>query len=594
MRPYRSAWPALRPARLLSAATLALLLAACGGGSGDDNDSQGDAAVPAAARPATRTDAARFLTQATFGPTEREVDALMATSYSRWIDQQFQRGGGSVHRAYWDAADAAIKAGDPQRNAGQREVLDTFWRSAVAGDDQLRQRVAYALSQIFVISMADGNVSDRPRGVAGYMDTLADHAFGNYRDLLEAVARHPMMGVYLSHLRNQKEDPATGRVPDQNFAREVMQLFSIGLNQLNPDGSVKLDGRGQPLESYGADDIVGLSHVFTGFSWYSAGSADACFYGWSQCLDPDRFWRPMSGYAKFHSSQEKKFLGRTVPKGTGPEESLDAALDALFMHPNVGPFIGKQLIQRLVTSNPSPQYVARVSAAFNNNGAGVRGDMRAVIRAILLDPEARDAERAKAPGYGKLREPVLRLSAFLRAFGARSASGSYLVGSTDDPGRSLGQTPMRSPSVFNFYRPGYVPPNTGLATAGLVAPEMQITHETTVAGYANYIREAVVRGVGQNGVDYTAKERDLQLDYSRERALVEQPEQLVERMNQRLLNGQMSTALRSELRTAVDSIVIPARKPNGSNDSTIEQAKANRLYTAVYLTLLSPEFIVQK
>ncbi|AKJ31765.1 DUF1800 domain-containing protein [Caldimonas brevitalea] len=593
MKPLTSAWAALRRPRRLHALSLCLLLAACGGSDGDRDDTP-EREQPVAEMPPTRQEAARFLTQASFGPTEREVETLMQIGYHGWLDEQFRRGNGWAHRQYWDSVDATLKSQDPNRSAGQREVLDTFWKRAVEGDDQLRQRVAYALSQIFVISMVDGNVAERPRGVAGYMDTLAEHAFGNYRDLLEAVARHPMMGIYLSHLRNQKEDPTTGRVPDQNFAREVMQLFSIGLNRLNPDGTPVLGAQGRPQESYNSDDIVGLSRVFTGFSWYSTRSDDACFHGWSQCQDPDRLWRTMRAYPKFHSVLDKRFLGRTAPASADPEASLDAALDTLYQHPNVGPFIGKQLIQRLVTSNPSPRYVARVTAAFNNNGAGVRGDMRAVVKAVLLDPEARAANAAADPGYGKLREPVLRLSAFLRAFGARSASGSYLIGSTDNPGSQLGQTPMRSPSVFNFYRPGYVPPNTRLAEAGQVAPEMQITHETTVAGYANFMLDVVRNGVGQHGLDYRAPKRDVQLDFSRELLLVERPAELVERLNQLLVCGQMGGTLRDEIRQAVESIPIPVLNATRTNQEAIDKAKAKRVQAAVFLALVSPEFIAQK
>ena len=567
----------------------AAALTACGGGSG------GPQSEAAADVPASRQEAARFLTQATFGPTERDVDAVMALGFRGWIEDQFRRGAGGVHRSAWEQADAQIKAANPSGGAGQREVLDSFWTRAIRGDDQLRQRVAFALSQIFVISMLDGSVGSNPRGVAGYMDLLAEHSFGNYRDLLEAVSRHPMMGLYLSHLRNQKDDPATGRVPDQNYAREVMQLFSIGLNQLRPDGTPVLDGSGKPLDTYTSDDIVGLSHVFTGFSWYSDRADDACFYGWSNCQHPDRQWRGMRGYTKFHSTREKRFLGRTVASGTAdPEASLRAALDTLFQHPNVGPFIGKQLIQRLVTSNPSPAYVQRVAAAFNNNGAGVRGDMKAVIRAILLDPEARSSAQARDPAFGKLREPVLRLTAFLRAFNATSDSGRYLIGITDDPGTSLGQSAMRAPSVFNFYRPGYVPPGTDLGAAGLVAPEMQITHETSVAGYANYMLGAVRGGVGQNGLDYKASRRDVQVDFSTELALAASSVDLVERMNQRLLYGQMTEGLRQEIRQAVESVAIPALNASKSNQAQIDAAKLKRVQIAALLTLVSPEFVVQK
>lgn len=544
--------------------------------------------------PPSRDEAARFLTQATFGPTEAEVDRLMAIGYRAWIEDQFARPA-SGHRAAWESRDAVIKAADPRKAAGANEVLHVFWRSALAGEDQLRQRVAYALSQIFVVSMADGSVRENPRGVAAYLDLLADKGLGNYRDLIEAVSRHPVMGAYLSHLRNQKEDPRTGRQPDQNYAREVMQLFSIGLHVLNPDGSPRLEA-GQPVDTYDADDVLGLSRVFTGFSWDGPDSDNNRFQGNGQDFqDPDRSWRPMQGYNQYHSRLEKRFLGTVVPEQVraDPDASLAVAMETLYRHPNVGPFIGRQLIQRLVTSNPSPAYVARVAAAFDDDGRGTRGDMKAVIRAVLLDPEARDSGRAKDGRFGKLREPVLRLSAFLRAFGVRSDSGDFLLDATDDPGTQLGQSPLRAPSVFNFYRPGYVPPGTRAAAAGLVVPEMQITHETSVAGYVNFMRETVVSGAGRRGGE-GPRRPDLQVDYTAELALAGQPAALVERIDRRLTCGQMSAALKAEIGAALASLPVPEAKPDGSNAAAVERAKRTRVQAALLLTLASPEFIVQK
>ena len=276
-----------------------------------------------------------------------------------------------------------------------------------------------------------------------------------------------MMGTYLTSIRNRKADPRTGRVPDENYAREVMQLFSIGLVELNDDGSVKQAG-GVPKETYGPADIAGAK-VFTGWSWACADLSNTCFGSGALggVSDPERSTKPMVGYPQYHAMEEKSFLGTTIAaQGTAdPNASLKTALDTLYNHANVGPFIGRQLIQRFVTSNPSPAYVAAVAGAFNNNGAGVRGDMKAVLKAVLLNPEA----RTTSDRSGKIREPVLRLSALLRGFGYASDSGRYRVGNTDNAGSSLGQTAMRSPSVFNFYRPGYVAPGTQAAAAGLVA-----------------------------------------------------------------------------------------------------------------------------
>ncbi|MEZ5728948.1 MAG: DUF1800 domain-containing protein [Burkholderiaceae bacterium] len=484
------------------ALAIALVLTACGGGGGDDGLTPTSTQAPIA-HPQTKAAGSRFLAQASFGGTESEIGVMSAMGYERWLQMQFGTPASS-HLAYFDA-----QLAKPDSDGRPRIdwVYNSFWEKALSAPDQLRQRVAYALSQIFVISAADSTVDDYPRGIAAYMDMLGRHAFGNFRDLLEDVARHPMMGLYLSHLRNQKEDPETGRVPDENFAREIMQLFSIGLYELDPDGSVRRDGNGKPLETYTNDDITGLAKVFTGFSWAGPDQSDARFRGSTK--SPNRDVEPMQGYPKYHSGSEKRFLGVTIPaqSSADPDESLRIAIDTLFAHPNVGPFIGRQLIQRLVASNPSPAYVGRVSAAFNDNGLGVRGDMRAVIRAVLFDQEARDDNSASASA-GKLREPVLRVAQWLRAFRPSRRRASITSGSPTMPVRASARHPCAHRRCSSTYRPGYIAPNTPSGDAGLVAPEMQITHETSVAGYLNTMRVAVDRGFGRDNP------RDLQPDYT--------------------------------------------------------------------------------
>lgn len=583
-----------RASAVATAAVLAAVLAACGSGGEGDQEGGGDtpAGNESAAMPESRDAAARFLTQATFGPTPAEVDRVMAIGYGAWIDEQFKKPATSF-RALWDAADAAAKASNPTSSVWQDGVVNAFWKQALTGEDQLRGRVSYALSQIFVISMQDSNVGDNPRAVAAWMDMLGDQGLGTYRELIEAVTLHPMMGRYLSSMRNQKADARTGRVPDENYAREVMQLFSIGLHQLNADGTPRQDA-GATVPTYGSADIAGLAKVFTGWSWSCPEWPDnSCFYNGqvNGAGDPDRAFKSMMGYPQYHSPEEKRFLGVTVAaqSRSDPDQSLKAALDALATHPNVGPFIGKQLIQRLVTSNPSPAYVAAVAARFDDNGAGVRGDMKAVVEAILMHPEA----RAMSATSGKLREPVLKLSAYLRAFPHSSDTGFYRVGFTSDAGGQLGQSPMRAPSVFNFYRPGYVPPGTAAADRKLAAPEMQLAHETTAAGYVNFMRDNVQQGVGQwNGG--TFNRRDLRPEFSAELALVATPDLLVDRMNERLMYGTMPADLRAEIVAAVASIAIPQLNANASNQWNVDNAKRNRLSAALLLTLVSPEFQVQK
>jgi uncharacterized protein (DUF1800 family) len=406
-----------------------------------------------------------------------------------------------------------------------------------------------------------------------------------------------MMGVYLSHLRNQKADPRTGRVPDENYAREVLQLFSIGLVELNDDGSARTNA-GNPIDTYTPADISGIARVFTGWSWACPDWPDnSCF---SQGTangnsDPDRAFKAMLGYQQYHSTEVKTFLGTTIAAQTqsDPVASLRVALDTLAGHANVGPFIGRQLIQRLVTSNPSPAYVRAVSQAWANNGSGVRGDMKAVVKAVLMHPEARRVSDSS----GKVREPVLKLAAYLRAFPHSSDTGFWRVGNTDNPATSLGQTPMRSPSVFNFYRPGYVAPGTAAAAANLVAPELQIAHETSVAAWVNFMRDNVASGVGQNNgtVNGVAlNRRDIRPDFSAEIALANDAAALVERVAEKLTWGQAGTALKAEIATAVGTIAIPALNTGGTNQAAIDTARRNRVNAAILLVLAAPEFQIQR
>jgi uncharacterized protein (DUF1800 family) len=529
----------------------------------------------------TRNEAARFLAQATFGPTDADIERVMAIGYAAWIDEQFATPRGATHQACFDTANSAGGAND-------KEVVACIWQQAFTARDQLRQRMAYALSQIFVISLADGDVDNHDRAVATWMDNLAAHSFGSYRSLLQYVSLNPLMGIYLSHIANQKADAATGRVPDENYAREVMQLFSIGLVELQPDGRPRTGSNGAVLETYTPADVSELAKVFTGWSW-------ACpDYPHKNCFlrgennnreDPDRAIKPMLAYPAYHSTEAKSFLGITIPPNTGAAESLRIALDRLAAHPNVGPFIGRQLIQRFTSSNPSPAYVGAVARAFADNGSGVRGDFKAALKAVLLHPEA----RLQSDASGKVREPVLRLSALVRAFPHRSVSGRYEIELTDNPGTALAQAPLHSPSVFNFYRPGYAAPGTQSAARNLVAPELQIVNETSVAGYANFMRDSISQGVGFPAGSGMTR-RDLQGDYSAELVLATDVPALVERVTARLTYGAMSAARRAEIVNAVSSIAIPG----GSNTTQINAAKRARVNAAILLTVVAPEFVVLK
>ena len=600
-------------------ATVALLVvAACGGGSGSSDPAAagggGTPPVVTAAVTPTPTEAARFLTQATMGSTEAEIKRLSSMQYGAWIDEQMAKPQ-TLHRLYINQASADLDA------VGQKlsptNFYDSWWSQALGADDQLRQRTAFALSEFFVISFANATLQNQVRGVASYYDTLGAGAFGNFRDLMEAVTFHPMMGVYLTHLKNLKEDPTTGRVPDLNYAREITQLFSVGEYKLNIDGSAQTGSDGRPAPAYKSADLEGLSQVFTGLSWYAGPQLTdrtaQRFNG--QNPDLSRDWKPMQDYneytpnTSFHSISQKVFLGTTIAPQTKPDTLGDVkiALDTLFNNPSVGPFVGKQLIQRLVTSNPSPAYVSRVATVFNDNGKGVRGDMTALWKAILLDPEARTA--STAPTYGKVREPLLRLSGMLRAFNAQSISGRYTgIGLTDDPSTRLNQTPMFAPTVFNYFRPGYVPTSAAITSANLVVPELQITHELSVAGYMNYIR----------GWTTLSAARDIQQKYDTEVTLAATPSALVDRMNLLLFSGTMPDTLKTQITTAVGSRVIPApvypamsaasapaaaSAASGAasapvatptNQAAIDAAKLDRVYLAVFLSMSSPDYLIQK
>ncbi len=563
-------------------------------GPATSNDLIADVAGGTPVLPVTPEDAVRFLDQATFGATDADVHHLSQIGYQPWLNEQF-----SIPQTLHEPiVEQALLVNNPacgsdlkcntslflQNNESEIYVENAFWQTATAASDQLRQRMQYALSEQFVITGTTPAVQNMPRGEAAYYDMLGADAFGNFRQLLEDVTLSPMMGQFLSMLQNDKGNANTD--PDENYAREVMQLFTIGLYQLNDDGTQKLDSSGHPIPTYTNADVMGLAKVFTGFSWHVPGNtsdtawSNCCIYvgtGYGEDL------LPMQAYPNHHSTEEKNFLGVTIPPSGSPDPNgdLKTALDTLFNHPNLPPFFAKQLIQHLVTSNPSPAYIGRVAAVFKDNGQGVRGDMKAVITAILLDPEARDAAtNAGNPQYGKVREALLRYTNWARAFTAQSRTGSYYLGSTEDPIWGLGQMTMRSPTVFNWFAPGYSPPGTSIGQAGLVAPEMQMTNVTTVVGYLNFMQFAI-------GSD-TKNGSDLFSSYGAELNLANTPDQLVDRVNLLLMAGQMDSTLRGEIVGAVGAIPIPT-----GNQNAINAALTARVQTAIYLTMASPAFCAQ-
>jgi uncharacterized protein (DUF1800 family) len=536
-------------------------------------------------------DAARFLNQASFGPTDSDIHHLSTIGYQAWLNEQFALPPTS-HSQFVEQqvvlANPPCAASDAICNDklflgkfGDSYVDQSFWKQAMTGQDQLRQRIKLALSEIYVISSADGVVQNMPRGIANYYDTLGADAFGNYRQLLQDVTLNPMMGIFLSTMANDKGD--ANRDPDENYAREVMQLFTIGLYQLNPDGTRELDGNGQPIPTYSNVDVVGLAKVFTGFSWNVPGEGDDKAWDGSAPYAGPGFGRdllPMQIYPDHHSTLEKDFLGATIPASASPDPSgdLNIALNTLFNHPNAAPFFCKQLIQHLVTSNPSPAYVNRVANIFIDNGSGVRGDMKAIITAILMDDEARNDADITNPQYGKLREPTVRLTHWARAFNAESQSGLYDLGELADPIWGVEEQTLNSPTVFNWFAPGFTPPGTSIEQAGLLAPEMQITDESSVVGYLNFLLNAVI---GNN--------QDLAATYPAEVALAATPDQLIGRLNLLLMDGRMSSALQAQITAAVASIAIPAGDQNAINAALL-----SRTQLAIYLTMASPDYLAQR
>jgi uncharacterized protein (DUF1800 family) len=540
-------------------------------------------------------DASRFLMQSTFGGSQADINHLSMIGYDAWFTEQFAIPN-TLHEPYAEreiilnnpacaASDAVCNQKLFLQTYGDGNFEQPFWSSALTGKDALRKRVQFALSELFVVSAQDAIVGQMPRGVANYYDMLGNDSFGNYRQLLEDVTLSPMMGIYLSTLANDKGD--ANRDPDENYAREVMQLLTIGLNQLNPDGTTQLDGSGNPIPTYGLNDVVGIAKVFTGFSWNMPGNtSDQAWSGYGADYAGPGYGQdllPMTAYPNHHSTDEKDFLGVTIPASGAPDPTGDLkfTLDTLFNHPNLPPFISKQLIQRLVTSNPSPAYVERVAAVFKDNGQGTRGDMKAVITAILMDDEARNLTTANAATYGRVQEPLLRFTHMARAFTAESLSGAFDIGSTEDPAYGLAEMASRSPSIFNWFAPGYVPAGTSIEQAGLTAPEMEITDVTTVIGYLNSMQSVVSSGYGNN--------QDLYMTLATETALANTPDQLLDRVNLLLLAGQMSSTLRNEILGAVNAISVPTSgDPNAINNALLARAQ-----TAIFLTVASSEYTAQ-
>ena len=566
---------------------LALAVAACGAGGSGSGTATGTGGTPppvaTVRRPQTDAEAARFLAQASISVSTAAIAEVRSEGYAPWLDRQMstnndQTGAEFLAARGYDQVTAA------QFYNGTITGDYMIWSQLLSAGNFVRKRVAFALSEFFVVSLTGIDMVWRGPGIAAYWDALNRNAFGNYRDLLQDVTLNPAMGTFLNTRGNRRAD-STGRVPDENYAREVMQLFTIGLFDLNPDGTQKLNGS-TPIETYTSADVSGLARVFTGYDFDLFGLTTTTEIGSTrQIIDPQYTRRPMTAdparwvparTTGFHAAEAKSFLGLTIPASTNAADSLRLALDQLFNHANVGPFFAKQMIQRLVTSNPTPAYVGRVAAVFANNGSGRRGDLAAVFKAILTDTEALDTANITNPNFGKLREPVLRFAQLSRTFGARSTSGNWLIGDLNDPATALGQSPLRSPSVFNFFRPGYFPANSEIAKRSLLAPEFQLVNETSVAGYINFLERAVA------GTRFA----DITLDYSAEIAISQDSTQLLDRLDLLLTSKQLTASVRDTIRAAMEDVVLTANSTNAD--------RLRRVQIGVALILASSDYLIQK
>lgn len=574
----------------------AAVLAACGGGGGDGSaagnmqpgangvpsngpvpdlvtlqagqlpGSGGSAPVsPAAADRPTAADAARFLSQATFGITStQQISQLQTKGLPLWLWEQFNTGT-TLHTSYLDQQKLRNVDDKGVARANEEMSYEAIWQQWLGGADQLRARTAFALSQIVVISNVAPDI--RPYAMSSYMDMLNRNAFGNYRQVLKDVTLHPAMGYYLNMINSQRDNAETGAHPNENYAREVMQLFSIGLVKLNIDGSPQLDFAGKTQPTYDESIVQGFAKAFTGWSYPNATGFDE-----ADEEVPQAWTSAMKPFASQHSPEAKKLLnGVTLAAGGSPQQDLEAAIDNIFNHPNVPPFISRQLIQRLVTSNPSKDYISRVAGIFVNNGSGQRGDLRAVVSAILLDPEARAA--TLPANFGKQREPVIRFANFLRGLDAKAENGRNAIHYLESADNGLGQSPLLSPSVFNFYSPNFRPAGK-IAQAGLVAPEFQITTETTVVGGLNFF--ASLFNNGSYGYDAS----QLKLNYTPLKALAATPAALVAELNALFFNYAMGATLQTRMTTMLTA--LPANDPE------------RRVKAALILTSLSPEYVIQK
>jgi len=513
----------------------------------------------------TQSEASRLLAQASFGATSAQIQQVIELGREQWITQQISLTP-SLHVPHLQTLEPLL---EEDEQLWRQHRMETWFHHAITADDQLRQRVAFALSEIFVISEVSA-FSDDTYGITNYYDLLLEHAFDNYRDLLEHVTLSPVMGMYLSMLGNEKPNIEENIRPDENYAREVMQLFSIGLVELNLDGSPKLVN-GNTIATYDQDIIKAFAHIYTG--WNFNGTTEDT---WWQFHKNYQTLLSMTPVQAFHDTSEKQLLNNfIVPANQTAEQDLEMALDNIFQHENVGPFISKQLIQRLVTSNPTADYVARVASIFNDNGENIRGDLAAVVLAILTDEEATNGHINNAQTFGKVREPLIRATHLWRAFDATSPNGRYQFGWPD---YFFAQAPLAASHVFNFFSPSYSPPGE-ISTLGLVAPELEITTENYLTRTSNFFAYSTLWG-HTNIEGQTEEEERILIKLDSLYPFLEDTDVLLDYLNILLLGGSMSENMRSILADAYQD--------------TADWEDDDKLSNLLFLIMVSPQYIVQK
>ena len=523
----------------------------------------------------------RLMRQATLGVNFNDMKEFVKMTPEKWIDEQFKVPSPNMlektSQMRKESRDYVISLGYDFKDDTVITRAEYFnlawWRHNLENQDYLKQKLAYVYSQIFVISQVT-DVSEFAHGMASFYDTLLKHTSGNFKDLLLGVSLHPSMGFYLSHFNNSKSIPERNIHPDENYAREIMQLFTIGLHQLNIDGSLKRDSSGNPIPTYTQKDIKELAKVFTGLSAGKAGNYERGNARFGMNVYGTDFSVPMAMYEDWHEFGGKSFLGLYIPSGQKGMKDIEMAVDHIFRHPNVGPFIGKQLIQKLVTSNPSPAYIKKVAETFNDNGRGVRGDMTAVFKAILLHPEARSCESLQSPTQGKLQEPMVRLMERIRNYKVIPDANNKIFTDGGSSRWNFDQNILTAPNVFNFYLPTYSPLGA-LRGSNLLGPEFQMHNSTSSLRWAN---SAMSPDWLMGYYWRTQREGFYELDLSDLYPYANDPEALLNQLDKRFTRGQLTSRTRRLIKYNID------RNLNTKN----------RINSAIGILLLSPEYNILK